>query len=71
MSQSLELFTGSLKYNIEYGLKDCPIEKVRKAAKTATADDVFFELTDGYDTGTNKHTHTANNRRHHVVEIIV
>uniref|UniRef100_A0A3Q3VWF3 Uncharacterized protein n=1 Tax=Mola mola TaxID=94237 RepID=A0A3Q3VWF3_MOLML len=50
VSQNLELFSGSLRYNIEYGLKDCPIDKVREAAKTATADAVFSELTDGYDT---------------------
>lgn len=51
VSQSPELFSGSLRYNIEYGLKDCTIDKVKAAAKTANADAFVSELENGYDTG--------------------
>lgn len=53
MSQDLELFSGSLRYNVEYGLKGCTYEKVRDAAKKAKADAFISELKDQYDTGTN------------------
>lgn len=56
VSQSLELFSGSLRYNIEYGLKDCNIEKVKEAAKKANADSFISELKNEYDTGTNTHS---------------
>lgn len=56
LSQDLELFSGSLRYNIEYGLKGCTYEKVRDAAKKARADAFFSELEDQYDTGTNTQT---------------
>lgn len=49
VSQNPVLFSGSLKYNIAYGLKDCPIEKVKEAAKKANADDFISKE---YDTGT-------------------
>ncbi|CAG03009.1 unnamed protein product, partial [Tetraodon nigroviridis] len=50
VSQDLELFSGSLRYNIEYGLKGCALEKVRGAARKAKADAYFSELKDQYDT---------------------
>lgn len=46
------LFSGSLRYNIEYGLKDCSVEKVKEAAKKANADDLIPELEKECDTGT-------------------
>lgn len=56
VSQDLELFSGSLRYNIEYGLKGCSYEKVKDAAKKAKADAFFSELKDQYDTGTKTQT---------------
>ncbi|XP_040923425.1 antigen peptide transporter 2 [Toxotes jaculatrix] len=50
VSQNPVLFTGSLRYNIEYGLRDCSIEKLKEAAKKANADDFISELEDQYDT---------------------
>ncbi|XP_042371653.1 antigen peptide transporter 2-like [Plectropomus leopardus] len=50
VSQNPVLFSGSLRYNIEYGLKDCPAEKVKEAAKKAKADNFISELEDKYDT---------------------
>lgn len=52
VSQNPVLFSGSLRYNIEYGLKDCNLEKVKEAAKKANADDFISELENGYNTGT-------------------
>ena len=52
VSQNPVLFSGSLRYNIGYGLKGCTIEKVKEAAKKANADAFISELDDGYDTGT-------------------
>lgn len=50
VSQNPVLFSGSLRYNIEYGLKDCPIEKVKEAAKKIKADDFISQLENAYDT---------------------
>ncbi|XP_038591057.1 antigen peptide transporter 2 [Micropterus salmoides] len=50
VSQNPVLFSGSLRYNIEYGLKDCNLEKVKEAAKKANADDFISELENGYNT---------------------
>ncbi|KAF7203584.1 antigen peptide transporter 2 isoform X2 [Nothobranchius furzeri] len=52
VSQNPVLFSGSLRYNIEYGLKDCSIEKVKEVAKKIDAHDFISEMEDGYDTGT-------------------
>lgn len=60
VSQSLELFSGSLRSNIEYGLKGCTMERVREAAAVARADAMLLELKDQYDTGTNTHTTSFN-----------
>ncbi|XP_068592929.1 antigen peptide transporter 2 isoform X2 [Cebidichthys violaceus] len=50
VSQNPVLFSGSLRYNIEYGLTDCTIEKVKEAAKKARADDFISEMENQYDT---------------------
>ncbi|XP_041818378.1 antigen peptide transporter 2 [Chelmon rostratus] len=50
VSQNPVLFSGSLRYNIEYGLKDCTIEKVKEAAKKANADEFISKLENEYDT---------------------
>ncbi|XP_070708421.1 antigen peptide transporter 2 [Pempheris klunzingeri] len=50
VSQNPVLFSGSLRYNIEYGLKECTLEKVKEAAKKANADDFISGLENGYDT---------------------
>ncbi|XP_029384380.1 antigen peptide transporter 2 [Echeneis naucrates] len=50
VSQNPVLFSGSLRYNIEYGLKDCSIEKVKEAAKKANADNFISGLENEYDT---------------------
>ncbi|KAA8581255.1 antigen peptide transporter 2 [Etheostoma spectabile] len=50
VSQNPVLFSGSLIYNITYGLKDCPIEKVKEAAEKANADDFISKLEKKYDT---------------------
>lgn len=56
VSQSPELFCGSLRYNIAYGLNDCTIEEVEAAAKAANADAFISKLDHGYDTGTDVRT---------------
>uniref|UniRef100_A0A7N8YD64 Transporter associated with antigen processing, subunit type t, teleost specific n=1 Tax=Mastacembelus armatus TaxID=205130 RepID=A0A7N8YD64_9TELE len=50
VSQNPVLFSGSLRYNIEYGLRDCTMEKVKEAVQRASADDFISELENGYDT---------------------
>uniref|UniRef100_G3NJC8 Transporter associated with antigen processing, subunit type t, teleost specific n=1 Tax=Gasterosteus aculeatus aculeatus TaxID=481459 RepID=G3NJC8_GASAC len=50
VSQNPVLFSGSLRYNMEYGLKDCSMEKVEEAAKKANADKFICEMENGYDT---------------------
>ncbi|GAA6104644.1 antigen peptide transporter 2 [Tachysurus ichikawai] len=50
VSQNPVLFSGSVKYNIAYGLRDCDIEQVKEAAKKANAHDFICRLDEGYDT---------------------
>ncbi|KAI3365054.1 hypothetical protein L3Q82_010173, partial [Scortum barcoo] len=50
VSQNPVLFSGSLRYNIGYGLKDCSIEEVKEAARKAKADEFISELESEYDT---------------------
>lgn len=50
VSQSPELFRGSLKYNIEYGLKKSDMEKVVETVKRINAESFFSDLDEGYDT---------------------
>ncbi|KAM8836410.1 antigen peptide transporter 2 isoform 2-T3 [Spinachia spinachia] len=50
VSQNPVLFSGSLRYNLEYGLKDCSLEKVKEAAKKANMHKFICEMENGYDT---------------------
>lgn len=50
VSQNPVLFSGSLIYNLEYGLKDSRIEKVKEAVMRTGAEDFISELDSGYDT---------------------
>uniref|UniRef100_A0A1A8NXW2 Transporter associated with antigen processing, subunit type t, teleost specific n=3 Tax=Nothobranchius rachovii TaxID=451742 RepID=A0A1A8NXW2_9TELE len=50
VSQNPVLFSGSLRYNIEYGLKDCSVEKLKEVAEKIDAHDFISEMEDGYDT---------------------
>lgn len=52
VSQNPVLFSGSLRYNIEYGLQDCGIEKVKETANNVNAHDFISEMENEYDTGT-------------------
>lgn len=51
VSQNPVLFSGSLRYNIEYGLQDCSIEKVKETANKIKAHDFISEMENEYDTG--------------------
>ncbi|KAM9837685.1 antigen peptide transporter 2 [Aulostomus maculatus] len=50
VSQNPVLFSGSLRYNIEYGLSDCTLEKVKAAARKTDAEDFFSGASYQYDT---------------------
>ncbi|XP_056221818.1 antigen peptide transporter 2 [Seriola aureovittata] len=50
VSQNPVLFSGSLRYNIEYGLEDCSIERVKEAAQKTNTSDFVSGLENGYDT---------------------
>ncbi|XP_076008071.1 antigen peptide transporter 2 isoform X2 [Genypterus blacodes] len=50
VSQNPVLFSGSVRYNIAYGLKDCSLDKVREAAERINADDFISNLEKQYDT---------------------
>ncbi|KAM6896941.1 antigen peptide transporter 2 [Xenentodon cancila] len=50
VSQNPVLFSGSLRYNIGYGLKDCTGEKMKEVAKKVKAHNLICEMEDGYDT---------------------
>lgn len=51
VSQNPVLFSGSVKYNIAYGLREFSMERVREAAKNANAHDFICRLDEGYDAG--------------------
>lgn len=51
VSQNPVLFSGSLEYNIKYGLKDCTAEKVKETAERVKAHDFISEMENEYDTG--------------------
>lgn len=51
VSQEPVLFTGSIKDNIAYGLKDCSQEEIQEAACKANAHDFIKQLEKGYETG--------------------
>ncbi|KAF7705441.1 antigen peptide transporter 2 [Silurus meridionalis] len=50
VSQNPVLFSGSVKYNIAYGLHDCTMDRVIEAAKKANAHDFICTLSEGYET---------------------
>ncbi|KAG7325002.1 hypothetical protein KOW79_011318 [Hemibagrus wyckioides] len=50
VSQNPVLFSGSVKYNIAYGLRGCTIEQVKEAAKKASAHEFICKMDEGYDT---------------------
>ncbi|XP_034414671.1 antigen peptide transporter 2 [Cyclopterus lumpus] len=50
VSQNPQLFSGSLRYNMAYGLQGCSAEKVEEAAKKVNADVFISEMENGYDT---------------------
>lgn len=50
VSQEPVLFTGSVKDNISYGLKNCTDEEIQEAARKANAHDFILQLEKGYDT---------------------
>ncbi|XP_061564542.1 antigen peptide transporter 2 [Cololabis saira] len=50
VSQNPVLFSGSLRYNIGYGLKDCSSEKMKDVARMIEAHDFICEMEDAYDT---------------------
>lgn len=50
VTQETILFNASVKENIAYGLKDCPINKIEAAAKSANAHEFIMNFEDGYDT---------------------
>ncbi|CAB1311993.1 unnamed protein product [Coregonus sp. 'balchen'] len=50
VSQEPVLFSGSIRYNIEYGLLGCTLEKVKEAAKSANVHNFICTLEQGYNT---------------------
>jgi subfamily B ATP-binding cassette protein MsbA len=50
VTQDTILFNDSVRDNIAYGIEDCPMEEVERAARTANAHDFIAALPDGYDT---------------------
>ncbi|KAK3559503.1 hypothetical protein QTP86_013688, partial [Hemibagrus guttatus] len=50
VSQNPVLFSGSVKYNIAYGLRDCTTEQVQEAAEKANAHEFTCRMDKGYDT---------------------
>ncbi|XP_072524080.1 antigen peptide transporter 2 [Salminus brasiliensis] len=50
VSQNPVLFSGSVSYNIEYGLQNCTPERVKDAAKKARAHNFICNLDQGYNT---------------------
>uniref|UniRef100_A0A673KYN8 Transporter associated with antigen processing, subunit type t, teleost specific n=1 Tax=Sinocyclocheilus rhinocerous TaxID=307959 RepID=A0A673KYN8_9TELE len=50
VSQDPVLFSGSVRYNIEYSLKDCTLERVKEAAWKANAHNFICKLEQGYYT---------------------
>ncbi|KAM3595664.1 uncharacterized protein V6R79_000772 [Siganus canaliculatus] len=50
VSQEPVLFSGSIRYNIGYGLPDCSLDDIQEAARKANAHDFITQLEKGYDT---------------------
>ncbi|XP_056275479.1 antigen peptide transporter 2a [Pseudoliparis swirei] len=49
VSQEPELFSGSIRDNIAYGLAECSLEEIQEAARKADAHDFIMRLEEGYD----------------------
>lgn len=52
VNQEPVLFSGTIRQNIEYGLKGCSLDEIKDAAMKANAHDFIMQLEKGYDTGT-------------------
>ncbi|KAL2078489.1 hypothetical protein ACEWY4_026174 [Coilia grayii] len=50
VSQDPYLFSGSVGYNIQYGLQGCTEEQVKEAGRRANVDSFIWDFRDGYDT---------------------
>lgn len=50
VTQETQLFAGTIKENIGYGIKDPDPEQVEQAARLANAHDFIVKFEDGYDT---------------------
>ncbi|KAL0962356.1 hypothetical protein UPYG_G00339030 [Umbra pygmaea] len=50
VGQEPVLFSGSIKDNIAYGLKDCSLEQIHEAARRANAHSFISQLEKGYET---------------------
>lgn len=48
--QDVFLFSDTIEGNIAYGLPECSFERVKWAAKKASADDFIMKMPEGYDT---------------------
>ncbi|KAI5089976.1 transporter associated with antigen processing, subunit type a, partial [Silurus meridionalis] len=50
VGQEPVLFSGTVHYNIAYGLPDCSLERIKEAARKANAHEFICQLPKGYDT---------------------
>ena len=50
MFQETFLFSSSIRDNIAYGITECTMDEIIRAAKLAKAHDFIMELPQGYDT---------------------
>ncbi|XP_056285087.1 antigen peptide transporter 2 [Pseudoliparis swirei] len=50
VSQNPQLFSGSLRYNMAYGLQRCSARRVEEAARRVQAHDFISKMENGYDT---------------------
>src|SRR2546426_5086601 len=49
VTQETILFNDSVRNNIAYGLEDCPMEEIVKAAKAANSHDFIMAMPQGYE----------------------
>lgn len=52
VNQDPVLFSGTIRENIEYGLKGCSLDEIKEAAMKANAHDFIMQFEKGYDAGT-------------------